>query len=159
MKKNFWKSDWFAALIISMGFLLATTSDILQSLERKAYDFGVQASTRDAGNHIAIIAIDDQSIANIGRWPWSREVHATMLSKLALASPKVIGSTVYFLEPQIDPGLSYINQISDFVTSSSILNATPEASQLDALFKEAKASLNADPGGPPMNGTPDHPPA
>ena len=144
MKKNFWKSDWFAALIISMGFLLATNSDILQSLERKAYDFGVQASTRDAGNHIAIIAIDDQSIANIGRWPWSREVHATMLSKLALASPKVIGSTVYFLEPQIDPGLSYINQISDFVTSSSILNATPEASQLDALFKEAKASLNAD---------------
>lgn len=144
MKKNFWKSDWFAALIVSMGFLLATNSDILQSLERKAYDFGVQASTRDAGNHIAIIAIDDQSIANIGRWPWSREVHAAMLSKLALASPKVIGSTVYFLEPQIDPGLSYINQISDFVTSSSILNATPEASQLDALLKDAKASLNAD---------------
>ena len=35
--------------------------------------------------HIAIIAIDDQSIANIGRWPWSREVHAEMIDKLAAA--------------------------------------------------------------------------
>ena len=69
MNKSFWKSDWFAGLIISIIFLLATNSTFIQSLERKAYDIGVQASTRDAGNQIAIIAIDDQSIANIGRWP------------------------------------------------------------------------------------------
>jgi len=144
MKKNFLKSDWFVALVVSIVFLLATNSDVLQSLERKAYDFGVQASTRDAGDQIAMIVIDDQSIANIGRWPWSREVHAAMFSKLASASPKVIGSTVYFLEPQVDPGLSYINQISDLVSSISALKEAPEATQLHSLLKEAKTSLNAD---------------
>ncbi|MGB2832498.1 MAG: serine/threonine-protein kinase [Methylotenera sp.] len=144
MKKSFWKSDWFAGLIIPIIFLLATNSTFIQSLERKAYDIGVQASTRDAGNQIAIIAIDDQSIANIGRWPWSREVHANMFAKLSAAQPKVIGSTVYFLEPQVDPGLSYINKIADFVATSSIPRTAPEASKLDGMLKEAQSSLNTD---------------
>jgi serine/threonine-protein kinase len=109
VKKIFWKSDWFAALIISLVFLFATDSTFLQSVERKAYDLGVQASARDAGDKIAIIAIDDQSIANIGRWPWPREVHAKMIEKLSAGQAKVIGNTIYFLEPQIDTGLAYFN--------------------------------------------------
>lgn len=103
MKKRFWKSDWFTGLIISLVFLFAAGSDVLQSVERKVYDLGVQASKRDPGDKIAIIAIDDQSIANIGRWPWSREVHANMMQKLSAGQAKVIANTVYFLEPQIDP--------------------------------------------------------
>ncbi len=143
MKKGFWKSDWFAGLVISLFFLLAASSAFLQSVERKAYDLGVQSSSRDAGNKIAIIAIDNQSIDNIGRWPWSREIHAKITEKLATAKAKVIGNTVYFLEPQIDPGLSYINKISTFVASSSIAS-TAEAPQLDAMLKEAQSALNTD---------------
>ena len=143
MKKKFWKSDWFAGLVISLFFLFAASSALLQSIERKAYDLGVQSSSRDAGNKIAIIAIDNQSIDNIGRWPWSREIHAKMTEKLATAKAKVIGNTIYFLEPQIDPGLSYINKISTFVASSSIAS-TAEAPQLDAMLKEAQSALNTD---------------
>ena len=96
MKKVFWKSDWFAAIIISLFFLFAGRSAFLQSLERKAYDIGVQQSSRSPGNRIVVIAIDDQSIANIGRWPWSREVNANMTTKLAGAKAKVIANTVFF---------------------------------------------------------------
>ncbi|PPC94044.1 MAG: serine/threonine protein kinase [Methylotenera sp.] len=144
MKQRFWKSDWFAGLIISLAFLFAAGSDFLQSLERKAYDLGVQASARDPGDKIAVIAIDDQSIANIGRWPWSREVHANMIQKLSAGQAKVIGNTVYFLEPQIDAGLSYINKISTFLSSSTIATVAPEAAQLDAMLKEAQSALNTD---------------
>jgi serine/threonine-protein kinase len=144
VKKIFWKSDWFAGLIISLVFLFATNSTFVQSLERKAYDFGVQASMRDAGDKVAIIAIDDQSIANIGRWPWSREIHAKMIEKLSAGQAKVIGHTVYFLEPQIDSGLAYINKISSFVATSTIPTIAPEALQLDAMLKEAQSALNTD---------------
>ena len=144
MKKSFWKSDWFAALVISLFFLFAASSVLLQGLERKAYDLGVQSSSRIAGDKIAVISIDDQSIANIGRWPWSREVHAKMIEKLAAAQAKVIGNTVYFLEPQIDPGLSYINKISSFVASSTIPTVSPEAFELSAMLKEAQFALNTD---------------
>ncbi len=139
MPKLHWNSDWFLASALSLAFLLASGGTVLQSIERKAYDFGVSASYRDAGDKIAIIAIDDESIANIGRWPWPRDVQAKMLDKLAAAKPKVIGNTIFFLEPQIDPGLVYINKIADFVASSN--NTNP---QLDALISEAQTQLNTD---------------
>ncbi|MDP2247346.1 MAG: CHASE2 domain-containing protein, partial [Nitrosomonadales bacterium] len=147
MKRSFWKSDWFAGVVISLLFLLAGGSAILQSLERVAYDWGVQATTRVAGDKVAVIAIDDQSIANIGRWPWSRDVHAKMTDMLTGAQAKVIGNTVFFVEPQIDPGLIYINKISKFVENSS----TPETEditygldELKALLQEAESALNTD---------------
>lgn len=136
-----WKSDWLLASALALAFLLASGGSVLQSLERKAYDFGVNASHRDAGDKIAIIAIDDESIANIGRWPWSRDIQAKMLDKLAAAKPKVIGNTIFFLEPQIDPGLTYINKIADFVANSNIANASPK---LRALLSEAQTQLNTD---------------
>ena len=141
MKKISWKADWVIAVVVSLAFLLAANSAIMQSLERKAYDLGVVASHRDAGNKVAIIAIDDESIANIGRWPWPRDVQAKMLDKLSAAKPKVIGNTVFFLEPQLDPGLAYINKISTLVAGSGIANAEP---QLSALIQEAQANLNTD---------------
>ena len=144
MKKTFWKSDWFAGLIVSLLFLFLGGGAILQGLERKAYDLGVQGSTRNAGDKIAIIAIDDQSIANIGRWPWSREIHAKMIDMLAGAKAKVIGNTVFFIDPQVDPGLAYINKLAEFVASSSIPTTAPEAGQLDSMLKDAQAALNTD---------------
>lgn len=156
MKKVFWKSDWFAAVIISFFFLFAAGSAFLQSLERKAYDIGVEYSERQPGQKIAVIAIDDQSIANIGRWPWSREVHANMIAKLAEADAKVIANTVFFLEPQIDPGLNYINQIASLLKdnkasqsleddASEVVNDHQQInSQLTALIAEAQSALNPD---------------
>jgi eukaryotic-like serine/threonine-protein kinase len=147
LKKSFWKSDWFAGIVISLIFLLMGGSAVLQSVERIAYDWGVQASTRDAGDKIAVIAIDDQSIANIGRWPWSRDVHAKMTDMLVDAQAKVIGNTVFFVEPQIDPGLQYINKISKFVEESAAPETEPiiySVDQLKTLLEEAAIALNTD---------------
>jgi eukaryotic-like serine/threonine-protein kinase len=143
LKKTFWKSDWFAGLVISLLFLIGGGSAFLQSLERKAYDLGVQASSRDAGDKIAIIAIDDQSIANIGRWPWPRDVQAKMTDMLVGAHAKVIGNTAFFIEPQLDPGLAYINKLAEFVGKSSI-STSADGGQLNAMIKEAEGALNTD---------------
>ena len=68
---------------------------------------------RKPSDRIAIIAIDDQSIANIGRWPWPRDVHAELIDKLAAAKAKTIVHTVFFFEPQTDRGLVYVRKIKD----------------------------------------------
>lgn len=54
---------------------------------------------KQAPDDIVIIAIDDTSIQEIGRWPWDRQVHANLLNKLGEHPPKVIGYDVSFLEP------------------------------------------------------------
>ncbi|MBI2510272.1 MAG: CHASE2 domain-containing protein, partial [Betaproteobacteria bacterium] len=73
MKKlDFWRSDWFLGVVVALVLLVFSGGDLIQSLERKAYDMGVAASSRTPSERVAVIAIDDQSIANLGRWPWSR---------------------------------------------------------------------------------------
>ncbi|HAJ70555.1 MAG TPA: serine/threonine protein kinase [Methylophilaceae bacterium] len=129
------------ALGLSLVFLFLSNSKLIQAIERKAYDLGVQASYHEAGDQIAIIAIDDESIKNIGRWPWSRNVHAKIIDMLS--SSKVVGNTVFFLEPQVDPGLEYINQIDAYLKRNPT-NKVGQESALNHLVQEAQIKLNAD---------------
>src|SRR5215471_19984618 len=48
---------------------------------------------------IAIVAVDEVSIARFGRFPWSRQVIARTVDALAAAQPKVIALDVLFTDP------------------------------------------------------------
>ncbi|WP_304189577.1 CHASE2 domain-containing protein [Phenylobacterium aquaticum] len=48
---------------------------------------------------VVIVAIDDRSLAEIGRWPWGRDAHARLLEVLAQSGPKAVIYDVLFLEP------------------------------------------------------------
>ena len=50
---------------------------------------------------IVIVAIDENSILRLGRWPWSRRYHADLIDKLGEAGPKVIGLSIIFSEPDL----------------------------------------------------------
>jgi CHASE2 domain-containing sensor protein/tRNA A-37 threonylcarbamoyl transferase component Bud32 len=147
MKSAFWKSDWFLAVaVVGLFGLFVTSSDLMPSLEHKAYDLGVQASARRASERIAVIAIDDTSIANIGRWPWSRDVHARMTDLLAGAKAKVIGNTLFFSEPQLDPGYAYIVKMIELAERPAAEGRPAPAvdASFVALLKEAEQQLNTD---------------
>ena len=144
MKKTaFWKADWFVGLVVAVVLFAASGSDLIQSLERQAYDLGVRASSHAPSQRIAVIAIDDQSIANIGRWPWPREIHAQMLAALRQAGAKIVGYTSFFFEPQVDPGLVYIHKLAE------LYRALPPSQQeslaeFASVLVEADGALNSD---------------
>ena len=168
MKKAFWKADWFLGLVIAVAlFGFARMSGFIPALERWAYDLGVKATSKNPSDKIAVIAIDEQSIANIGRWPWPREVQAKLIDQLAAAKAKVIGNTVFFFEPQKDPGLAYVEKMIDIYnkaypgalpqdvqgvapiggeTPAAQAGATPpaEVGEIGKLLAEASVSLNND---------------
>src|SRR3954453_16248218 len=50
---------------------------------------------------IAIVAIDEASIAHFGRFPWSRQVVARTIDALASAHPKVIALDVLVTDPTV----------------------------------------------------------
>ena len=152
MKSGFWKKDWFLGLVVSLVLLFAGASQLIQGFERTAYDWGVRASTRSPSDKVVVIAIDDQSIRNIGRWPWSREVHAKMADMLAGAKAKVIGNLVFFSEPQMDAGLAYISKLLEvFGKYAPTADGEPpavagsvELQQLGTSLREAEEALNTD---------------
>jgi serine/threonine-protein kinase len=153
-KAGFWKSDWFLGVAVSCAVLIAGNGDLLQSLERKAYDLAVGMVSRQPSDKVAIIAIDKQSIDNIGRWPWSRDIQADMVEKLAAAKAKVIATTVFYSEPQLDAGLGYVNKLIEIYGGAGglPLNSEPEQlasqpallGQVAPVLAEAEQKLNTD---------------
>ncbi len=145
MKKlGFWKADWFTGLIVVAVMLVASRGDLIQSLERKAYDLGVQAVSRVPSDRIAVIAIDDSSIANIGRWPWSRDVQARMIDLLGGARAKVVANTSFFFEPQRDAGLVYIEKLLAMQKELPPGAVNDATESMGALLAEAEIALNTD---------------
>lgn len=80
----------FLVGLATLALVLIATNllPLFESLELTMYDtwFGIRhAKTDKSDDRIVIIGIDDPSIAQIGRWPWNREVHAQLLSHLGEA--------------------------------------------------------------------------
>jgi len=54
---------------------------------------------------IVIVAIDDASLAAVGRWPWRRALHAELLRRIAAQSPACIAIDLLMTEPDSEhPG-------------------------------------------------------
>jgi eukaryotic-like serine/threonine-protein kinase len=139
--RQFWRADWFVGAVVLIAVLIFhQTSDVFNTLERRFYDLASTSSSRQPSDRIAIIAIDDQSIANIGRWPWSRDVHADLIDKLAAAKAKTIVHTAFFFEPQTDRGLQFIRKIKEVLGASNPAGADQAAK----LIAEAEGALDTD---------------
>jgi serine/threonine-protein kinase len=135
MKSRFWNRDWFAGLVITIVVVISWDYTSLQGLERTAYDWGVRSTSRIPSDKIAIIAIDDESIANIGRWPWPRNLHAELIKKLADGGAKIVAPTVFFIEPQIDPGIQHIRDLIDFFSNASFNDVPVDIDTLGAMLE------------------------
>lgn len=138
-RRQFWRADWFigAAIVVAV-FVLWKSTDLFESLERRFYDSASTASSRQPSDRIAVIEIDDQSIANIGRWPWPRDVHAELIDKLHAAKAKTIVYTTFFFEPQADRGLVFIRKIKEALGTGGGSDAVTK------LMAEAEQTLDTD---------------
>ncbi len=146
-RAQFWRADWFAgvAIVLAVVFLNQAT-DLIGTLERRFYDFASTSTSRQPSDRVAIIAIDDQSVANIGRWPWSRDIHAKLIDQLAAAKAKTIVHTVFFIEPQVDRGLSFIRKMKSMLRPGGDANGEQAASnaELSKVIAEAELALDTD---------------
>lgn len=148
-KSGFWKSDWFLGLLVTAAVLGMSGSNLIQGMERKAYDWGVQLTTRTPADSVAVIAIDQASIDRIGHWPWSRDFMASMVDGLASVQAKVIASTLFVSEPQRDAGLSFIDRmvVACGIPSEGELDGATLAGPCGPavpLLREAEDKLNTD---------------
>ncbi len=106
---------------------LSYTAPML-GLDRIAYDWGIRLAHRDISDKITVVAIDDDSIASLGRWPWSREVHAALIDVLSDSQAKVIAHTVFFLEPQIEESVRVVDGLLSVIEEQQLFEL---ASQVD----------------------------
>jgi eukaryotic-like serine/threonine-protein kinase len=150
-RAHWWRSDaWLGALVLLGVMALSFGTDLVNGLERRLYDFASVRSDRLPSERIAIIAIDDQSIANIGRWPWPREVHAQLIDQLAAAGAKSIGHTAFFFEPQTAPGIDKLRELRGLLSADATRSADlPDLGEVSrakllGFIGSAERALDAD---------------
>lgn len=92
--------EWWAVLAVAtlaiVGISLVSPPVRADNL---VYDLVLRLNPPPAGQRVLIVAIDNQSQAEIGRWPWNREVHARLIDQLDRAGAEAIGYDVLFPEP------------------------------------------------------------
>ena len=141
---QFWRADWFVGVLVVLAvFFLHSFSDFFGTLERRYYDFASTSTSRQPSERVAIIAIDDQSIANIGRWPWPRDVQANLIDQLATAKAKTVVNTTLFFEPQTDRGMVFIRKMKDLLADPA-LAATSLNEQMGKVITDAEVALDTD---------------
>ncbi len=75
----------------------------VEFVRSKTFDFFQQAKPREIpapeNKPITIIDLDEESLAQIGQWPWPRNIVAQMVQNLMAMGAAVVGFDIVFAEP------------------------------------------------------------
>lgn len=86
-------------LALTMTALVLVHTNGLYRWDWLFYDWNLAAWSRAPADDIIIVAIDEQSLREIGRWPWSRRTHAKLIRTLGAGGAKAIALDIAFAEP------------------------------------------------------------
>ncbi|MCK4911995.1 MAG: CHASE2 domain-containing protein, partial [Thermodesulfovibrionales bacterium] len=121
-------SDWLISILITLTLLAAYLLQWgpLQTIEYKTYDFRARMLQEEPESQVVIVAIDDSSIEQIGRWPWPRKYIAGLIDIMSSYGARVIGVDIFYTEPVLDPGQMEISNVREIIEDSGGLdrNAT-----------------------------------
>lgn len=129
---------WIIALFTSLLAIIMTIDGTTSRIENLIYDHLLRYEERAPATNIVLVAIDDDSLAHLGRWPWSRDVHATLISQIGKAKARAIGYDVLFTEPSQAPQDARLGRAiaegSPFFTPLSLNIPGADGSAADVLY-------------------------
>lgn len=93
---------WAIALVVAAIVIATYQFNLFDRLELLTLDyrFRLRPPAKPTGSEIIFIDMSEDSIYAIGRWPWPRAWHATLIKALSAGNPKMIVFDVLFSEPQ-----------------------------------------------------------
>jgi CHASE2 domain-containing sensor protein/signal transduction histidine kinase len=92
---------WVAALASAL-IAAAVLAQWTRPADDLLYDAAMRIAPADADPAILIVAIDEPSLAELGRWPWPRALHAQLLDRLSEARPSSVTLDLLLSEPAAD---------------------------------------------------------
>lgn len=94
---------------LGMGLVLAalalgvSATGWFARMDHFMFDLSQRLGAQPAPSGVVIVAIDQASLQELGRWPWPRRVHAELLQQICRASPKAVAMDIAFNEVGDDP--------------------------------------------------------
>ncbi|MGE3758348.1 MAG: CHASE2 domain-containing protein, partial [Pseudobdellovibrionaceae bacterium] len=111
--------------------------DTVNWVDQKTIDARfVTRGLRAPQNKIALLAVDDQALAEVGRWPWDREVIAKITDNLMGNGAKSLGFDIIFSESQVNPAFKTLSNLE------TKMGSVP--AELQSWISEQKKAANPD---------------
>ena len=121
---------YLTILLLIVGLL--SFYEVLERTDSAFYDKVSSIPQYSSSNNVVIVAIDDESLQALGRWPWSRKIHAEFINRLAHRD-NVIALDLLFLErDENDPSADSELGAAIATHGSVVLPVVPV---IDAHFK------------------------
>jgi adenylate cyclase len=121
--------------------------DFTHRIELQTYDLRVAATARPTApsDHVVLIAIDNDSLRRleplVGRWPWPRLVHATVIDYLAAAGAKVIGYDILFAERDIRKFMVGDTEWTGVESDAALVESTKQAGNVVHIAEVSSPEL------------------
>ena len=90
-------APWLAGVLVVLALAWGRPSGVTR-LDLLVYDLLIP-QRHPAADPAIIVAIDDESLASLGRWPWPRATHAALIEQLRVAGASAIGVALILSEP------------------------------------------------------------
>lgn len=106
----------FIPLVFALCVGLSQYNGWFQSLNYLIYDSLLNSYSEAPADDVVIIAIDEQSLTDLGRWPWSRRVHGQLLTMLTEADVKAVVFDIIFAEENpadVPSDLMFVNAVKE----------------------------------------------
>lgn len=92
--------EWITVLLLGLAVtVFAAQSRAGQEVSAWLFDRAAILFAPEPDARILIVQIDEASLAELGRWPWPRSVHARLIDRLTEGNVAQIGYDVLFVEP------------------------------------------------------------
>jgi CHASE2 domain-containing sensor protein len=136
--------EWAIGLTITFIVLVMVwiRPAFLEAIEYRLFDLRLKWFGSGApAQNIAIVAIDEESITKLGRWPWPRSRVASLVDLLAAKGAKVIGLSLILSEPEEQSGLIALQTVDQKFQALGNVKGGPEFLQ---MLQDLRASLDND---------------
>ena len=136
--------EWVIGLAITLVVLVTAwmRPAFLEAIEYQLFDLRLKwFGSRVPAQNIAIVAIDEESITKLGRWPWPRSRMAALVDVLAAKGARVIGLGLILSEPEEQSGLTALQTVEEkFQALGSVKGGT----EFLQTLRDLRTSLDND---------------
>ena len=118
--------------------------DMLQPLENQLYDLMTRLRRPQAGTEVVVLAIDDQSVQQLGGWPWPRSYIAEMVQLLSGLGAHTMGISLLYPTRDQNSGLREIENVKKLLNNKPAKSKRKTANKINSILTEAGKRLNHD---------------
>ena len=140
------RSNRAICLFLMVAFLVGMALEFkpLLSLEYSAFDLMSRFRRNTSGIPLTIVAIDDNSLEEIGDWPWPRSYIANIVRTLSKQGAHTLGVSILLRDREVNAGLTEVQSLRKTIRKKPKNKKKKTLNKIDRLLAQTEDRLDHD---------------